>query len=109
MFKNDLERFNQGSFKSFQFGDFNNNGKEDFAIICVDENNNTSYLLFYEKENKKYIFVNYVPLKYFIAFISNKSARNKIYIAFQSNTDWIQSISWISGKYTLDPPDDYGP
>ncbi len=118
--KADIEGYRSGGFKSFIEGDFNNNGKRDIVLACIEPSRENSYILIFEEQSKDdFKFIKYFKFHYFVVFISGernnqndnwtREKRNELYIGFQAQTDWVESIIWNGRRYIIEPKDPYGP
>jgi hypothetical protein len=117
----DLKSFRAQVFKSFIEGDFNNNGKKDIVISCIEPSFKKSYIVIVEEEQKnKYLFIKYFkfnhPLTFIIAKIFDQKGeaiqvnqKDGILFGFPAEFDSGGLIKWNGRRYIIEPRDPFGP
>jgi len=108
IYEDNLAAYKKGKHLSFLRGDFNNNGKEDISLACLNPSERNSYLVILEKENNNYRLANYFQFKARIFFVCGIN-KNMIDLCFQSGTDWTEQVYWDGRDYVLKEDDPYGP
>lgn len=102
--KNNLEAFDKYNPEVIIKDDFNKNGKEDLVVPCISMANNNWYVLFFEKNNGDYHFIQYFKFNFKSIYIFKVKSKNGYVITLGESfaSDAYYNIFWDGEKYIKD-------